>query len=700
MLRPPEGCSRFLRAAVSSALPRPLPLRMSRALRIALVTVAVPLVAVGLVASVFALDRASDDGEILGNVSFEGVPLAGLEEDEALQAITAVKERLASIPVHIDIEGTEFTLLPSAVGYDFDVESIVSEAMAIGRDGGMTTQLRWWFDNLGGGDEATLGFVPTYDRAAVVTILRRWEPQAIQEKPLEGGITFQNGEIVPVYPRSGIGIDFDATADLIGTEVLAVDKESVVAATEFRSPAITTEDIDRLVLEAQRLIAEPVTLAKIVPDTSVTFPTEVLLRSLTSRASGTTENPGLELFFQIGPLVEFLDPIREQVELPPTDAQVVIRPDDVPLILPGSNSLLIDDGSLPDAVMQAATSVTRTAPLPVKEGTEPEFTTEDAEALGIRELLYTATTFFPCCGDQKNLNRINNIHRIADETDGAIVMPGETFSLNDHVGERTEEDGYRRAGAIIGPKVECCDHPANVGGGVSQFTTTLYNAIYWAGLEDVDHKPHTLYFSRYPLVREATLGFPSPDLVFRNNTENAVYLKTEYTDTSVSVKVFGDNGGLTVESTTSDRFNFVDPFEVFEGNDTLAPGTQEVVDEGEPGFTASVTRTITYPDGDQVTQTWSWVYHPFPIVVEVHPCELPDDDEDYVEECPVEVPNLLGHGVNFAQQELNKLGLVLVIGDPIIVSGESVGKIVEQTPRGGNLVEAGAEVVIHIGVAG
>ena len=124
-----------------------------------------------------------------------------------------------------------------------------------------------------------------------------------------------------------------------------------------------------------------------------------------------------------------------------------------------------DDGLLPAAVMSAARSVTRTAPLPVRDGAPPEFTTADAEGLGIRTLLYTATTFYSCCGDFKNLNRINNIHRMADEVNGAIVMPDQVFSLNEYVGKRTVEDGYRPAGAVVGQIVYCCDHPANIGGG-------------------------------------------------------------------------------------------------------------------------------------------------------------------------------------------------------------------------------------------
>ncbi|NIS32920.1 MAG: hypothetical protein GWN07_20930, partial [Actinobacteria bacterium] len=79
-------------------------------------------------------------------------------------------------------------------------------------------------------------------------------------------------------------------------------------------------------------------------------------------------------------------------------------------------------------------------------------------------------------------NRVVNIQLIADEADMALVKPGQTWSLNAHVGERTRAEGYRPAGAIIAGVLECCDHPVNIGGGTSQFATTIYNAIFFAGL--------------------------------------------------------------------------------------------------------------------------------------------------------------------------------------------------------------------------
>ena len=674
---------------------------MPRSIRISIIAAAVPLILWGWAGFVFAMDRAADEGEVLGHVEIGGVQLAGLSRREAVAAVRSVEAEIGAEPITVTIEDTSFTLLPANVGFDLDEEALVDEAMRLGRGGGFFAEMKWWVTNLAGGSKQQLRVQGTYSRDALLGQLHLWESSAIADPPLEGGITIQGTAVVPVYPKSGTGLDYEATADLIEAEVLG-ERGPVTAVTEFRTPSLTNADIDLAVDRAEELIGEAVTLAKIIPQISFTIPPEVLRQSIASRiVSGEDGRPEVDLFFQIGPLVQHLNPIREQVETPPQNAQVVIRPDDVPLVLAGSNGVKVDDGRLPQAVMAAATSVTRTAPLPVRDGAAPEFTTADAEGLGIRQLLYTATTFYSCCGDFKNQNRINNIHRIADEVNGAIVLPGETFSLNDHVGRRTEADGYRPAGAVIGPIVYCCDHPANIGGGTSQFTTTLYNAIWWAGLDDVSHTPHTIYFPRYPLVREATLGWPTPDLVFRNSTENAVYLKTEYDDRSITVKVFGDNGGITVEGITSERRNFTDPEEYFEPDATVNPGEQELRDDGSPGFTADVTRIITYPDGTKETRKWTWTYDPHPIRIAIHPCELPVDHPQYdPTPCPVQVPDNLG-GMTAAQAHaaLQAIGLGYAEGEPFPVNQpELVGTVRAHDPGPGIWVPAASTVTVRIGV--
>ncbi|MCL1588271.1 MAG: cell wall-binding repeat-containing protein, partial [Actinomycetia bacterium] len=198
-----------------------------------------------------------------------------------------------------------------------------------------------------------------------------------------------------------------------------------------------------------------------------------------------------------------------------------------------------------------------------------------------RVKLSSFTTYHPCCA-----NRVTNIQLIADTIDDTTVLPGRTFSVNGATGQRTEAKGYKRAGAIVGGKIVCCDSPVNVGGGTSQYTTTLYNAVFYAGLEDVFHRPHSIYFTRYPKGIEATLNWTSPDLKFRNDTEWPVMINSHHTGTSITVELWGWSDGRTVKKSVT-------------GSASTSQGGRVVIK-----------RWVTYGDGSVRQQTWYHTYRP------------------------------------------------------------------------------------------
>jgi vancomycin resistance protein YoaR len=220
----------------------------------------------------------------------------------------------------------------------------------------------------------------------------------------------------------------------------------------------------------------------------------------------------------------------------------------------------------------------------------PDITTEDAESWQIREPVGGVRawpegrsgevgpgfTTFHAAGEA----RVTNIHRIADIVRGAVIPPGGTFSVNDFVGRRTTANGFVEAGAIRNG-----EHVSEVGGGVSQFATTLFNAAYFAGLDIPQYQAHSEYFSRYPRGREATMGFPAPDLVIENTTPFGILIWTSYTETSLTVTLWSS------------------PFVVAEQTD---------IDEGSSGNCDVVVteRTRTYPDGSQVTDEFRATYRP------------------------------------------------------------------------------------------
>ena len=193
------------------------------------------------------------------------------------------------------------------------------------------------------------------------------------------------------------------------------------------------------------------------------------------------------------------------------------------------------------ATLRAAVAGQKTQlPLTVVE-TNPKIST--AEATGVDQLIGTFTTAHPCCAP-----RVTNIHRIAEIVDGSVIAPGATFSLNAAAGRRTAENGFVSAPAIAdGELVE------QFGGGVSQFSTTLFNAAWFAGLPILSHQPHSEYISRYPPGREATLDFDTIDQTIRNDTGSPVVIRTSTTGTSVTVALYGHTGNRTVNSTTGAR---------------------------------------------------------------------------------------------------------------------------------------------------
>jgi len=244
------------------------------------------------------------------------------------------------------------------------------------------------------------------------------------------------------------------------------------------------------------------------------------------------------------------------------------------------------------------------------------YVTED-EALAFQGsyLLSDFTTYHSCCE-----NRVINIQLMADAVGGHVVMPGDTFSINAVVGRRTSAKGYKPAGAIIGGYVQCCDFAENIGGGTSQFATTFYNAIFFSAMEDVFHQPHTAWFSRYPQGREATMGYPSPDVKFRNTTDHPVLITTHhagYRGRSIEVKFWGDNGHLdvTAGSRITARYNKITRWNVNRDlNHCSYPGPQgsksgsKQVSIGTDGFTVEVYQRIDYPNGRKKTNTTRWRY--------------------------------------------------------------------------------------------
>jgi hypothetical protein len=172
--------------------------------------------------------------------------------------------------------------------------------------------------------------------------------------------------------------------------------------------------------------------------------------------------------------------------------------------------------------------------------------------------------------------------------------------------------------------VACEEDPVNIGGGVSQFGTTIFNAIYFGCYEDVQHKPHSIYFTKYPEGREATLGYPTPDVAFRNDSAAPVIIRTSYTRRSITVTFFGNRNGETCGTVRSDRSSETDPETVYQKDDEgiVSPGEEKVLSGGTKGWNVTNTRIFYDASGDETKrQNFFWRYRGEKNLILVHACD-------------------------------------------------------------------------------
>jgi vancomycin resistance protein YoaR len=588
-----------------------------------------------VVLSAYGLTRLASRGEVMGRVDVAGIQIGGLDEEQALTALLAVEESYLARPAVFNIDGKFTSIQPSEAGLEIDEQAMVDEALLVGRRGNFISQFAWWISHIF--DTVRVPVRGAVDDVAIEEVFDSWDAEVIALPPSPGAVTLVDGVPTPVYPQVGTGVDRAAARAIVEASLLALAPEATSIPTSTVVPVLTDADVDAAVDEAAAMLAEPIQL--LGEDFEVTFTVDQLMEAFRSETVTESETRIVNSF---DPAVvdAYLNDIRDQVEAEPVNAHFEIEGDSISIV-PGSSGTRIDETEAALRMANAAFTEERRGVLPLVEAAPPEVTTEDLEALNINHLVAQFTTYYDCCQD-----RVVNIHTIADAVDGAIVRSGETFSLNDHVGPRSPEKGYLPAGTIIAGEVE-----DTVGGGVSQFATTLYNAVFWGGYEDVEHKPHSYYFSRYPEGVEATLNWRTPDLKFRNNTDYGILIDTSYTDTSITVRIFGENDGRTlkgeqsggrsrawvdaeggpnalhVKGDVSDRFALTDPPEPrYEPNPELGINQQVQTQTEAGGWSVTVTRRILLGgDENRVVdvQEWTVRYAPRFAVFEVHPCMVP-----------------------------------------------------------------------------
>ncbi len=557
---------------------------------------AVPVALVLLLVIVVTIDLAASVGRIHPGVQAAGVDIGGMSTEDAAALLNETLPTHMADPVTVSYETTSWSVAADTIKATADTTTTAADAYLIGRTGGAldraADRAAAWFSSVS-------VEVPVSSDASATAAAFGVIASQIDEAPRDATVVIEGTDAKIQSAVPGKKID---EAKLLNQVLAAMvgDDKTVAVDVAVVPVRVTDEGAAQALLDTQKMLSGPVKVtyeAQTWEFTAAEIGKWIEYRIVGDSTESSVSVPGATP--ATGPAAtidtELLEAYISSQEASKTVTDRVgeagrIAKDASFKVAGGVvNIVPSQDGVGPD-VDALATEMTvvlkgdkpRTVELRTQR-VEPKITTADAQAMGIKERISTYTTTY----DAGNKPRVNNIHTLADGIDGTLIAPGGTFSFNGSVGPRTAAKGYQEAPAIVNGKLV-----PQLGGGICQVGTTVFNAVFESGLPVIERKNHSFYISHYPKGRDATVSWGGPDFKFKNDTPNWVLLATGYSNSSLTISLYGTDPGYDVTSATGE-WTDMKPHPVKETPDpTLAAGKRIIEDSGVDGRTIVVTRTV------------------------------------------------------------------------------------------------------------
>ncbi len=513
-----------------------------------------------------------------------GIPIGGMSRDEAAATLDASIGKRVGRPIKVRAKEQVFVVDPKQSGITFDAQATLASA-----SGRTWNPLALIGDLLG---HPQLQPVVMVDDTAL-TAQVEGIATAIDHPATEPSLTMK-GTAPKFKPgRDGHVLDQPALAAAIRSAVLE-KRKPIEAPIISQPPSVSTDEALQAIALARSAVSGPV---RVTAGATVTaIPASAIARALSFTVRDGALVPSLNGAILHAAIAKDL----EAVETPGRDATFVIRKG-VPVVVPSVVGSGIADEELAQQVVTVLDKAGTERSVSVSMGVRPpKITTEQAQALGITEKLSSFTQRFPYAA-----YRVQNIGKAAENVNGTLLLPGETFSMNEAMGERTVENGYTK-GYVIGPGGVFTE---DLGGGVSTATTAVWTAAFFAGMERVSTTAHSIYISRYKPGLEATVAWGIFDMKFKNTNPTAVFITTKMTRTSVTVTFWGTRVYDDVEAVFGPKTN-IRPFATVYDSSKTCNGQ-----DGVEGFTITVDRVFTKDGAEVKREPITTTYKPAPNVI-------------------------------------------------------------------------------------
>lgn len=548
------------------------------------------------------VDSALYYNKIHNGITIAGQEVQGLTKDEARAAVSQKVEKALRSPITLRSGDKSWQILPKSLGTKIDVESAVSTAFAYTRESNILVDLARRFKLYFSGTDVPL---PGTVDSKLIDRLIEDVAQEIDVPPVNAGLAIEGKKIKVIEGQKGRVVDRVALKKQLTEILLSLHSTDIEIPMTLKEPEVQAEDTETAKRQAQIMISAPI---RLVGDSgSWTLGPEEIAAYMDFGSEKKDGIATLVPYLSAEKMAPFLDMVAENVRKEPVNASFDSDGNKA-WVVPGAPGEELDREKTAQALTAAALKESGRVARVVVRPVEPDLTTEEAEAMGIKDKLAGFTTEWV-----GTPNRQINVRITTKYASDVILAPGEIYDFDKQIGPRTEARGYKLAPGIVGPgKLEDV-----FGGGICQVATTLFNAVFFAGLEIVERHNHSLYIEHYPKGRDATVTAGGPNLRFRNDTDHYIWIRGTSDGIRTTFNIYGTSDGRKVTYTTSEFYNIVPQTEVTITNPSLSVGTTVVKIPGQDGKQITVTRTITWPDGRKKVEKFVSTYPMIPRQIEV-----------------------------------------------------------------------------------
>ena len=468
----------------------------------------------------------------------------------------AVKDKVNN-PINFQTPQGTFTVTPEQIGLELDLPATVNgirkNVFTFLKSSVFSSEIK-----------PTINLDENTFKTALAKVIT-----ANTKDPINATLATQGGKVVTTEAVSGTEIDWEKTKKSLRESWLYEGRKAEVVIA-YIPPAVSNEDVNKVRSNlADLAVAAPITLK--IGARSVEISPEIIGTAL----KFIPNKEKLESKFDENVIISEISRQIPNIQTTASDAKFDFIGDKV-VVVPAQEGIKFNPGQLDAALSpvfrQKDNRVVNLDSAVIK----PLISTESLDALGIKEQLSTFRQDFDHLP-----YRETNVGQAARYMDGKILKPGEIYSMNETIKERTTKNGYVK-GIYIG---EGGRFDFGLGGGVSIITSATWTAAFYAGLERIEQRAHSVHIARYTPGLEATVSWPKLDLKFRNNTKNNILIKAIPARDGITISMYGTKEYDRITAKFGEPYNLNNKIDTVNSYDPNC-----LAQDPAPGFKIVVTR--------------------------------------------------------------------------------------------------------------